>query len=117
MKKNSIFIFILSFLLVVVISIPGESFLQADIPAEPTQKLHTPEFNGKSIVIAQNNPPTTDRGSQTTEENEDQASESGTATTENEIKRSNDSDSKPLKPFKPSEEIAAEQAVDFPVDI
>jgi hypothetical protein len=27
------------------------------------------------------------------------------------------SDPAPLKPFKPSEEIAAEQAVDFPVDI
>jgi hypothetical protein len=117
MKKNRIIILTLSLLLTGASSIPGERFSQTDIPADPTQQLNTPEFNGQSIVIAQNNAPTPDRGSQKTEENEDQASESGTAETENEIKSSNNSELKPLKPFKPSEEIAAEQAVDFPVDI
>lgn len=41
------------------------------------------------------------------------ALESGTGKSE----QSNKAKSKPLKPFVPSEEIAAEQAVDFPVDI
>ncbi len=36
---------------------------------------------------------------------------------EKDSQNSNETESKPLKPFVPSEEIPADQAVDFPVDI
>ena len=71
----------------------------------------------KSIVLADKEPQAGEIGDQTTNENANQPSESGTETTENSRNNSNNAERKPLKPFRPSEEIAAEQAVDFPVDI
>jgi hypothetical protein len=96
---------------------PGSSLPAPNIPAGQTQKLYMLEFKHQSIFVAQNNSQATDNESRKTNEKEDQASKSGTAKTENNKNKSKDSAPKPLKPFKPSEEIAAEQAVDFPVDI
>ena len=88
-----------------------------DGSAEPTQKLQSSGSDHKPIVLAQTKPQTADSDPRKTDENEEQTPKSGTAATENNEENSNDSASKPLKPFTPSEEIAAEQAVDFPVDI
>lgn len=66
-----------------------------------------------AIVMAQND-------ERTAEETE--KAESGSETGESESatdddQKSSGAESKPLKPFVPSEQIAGEQAVDFPADI
>ncbi len=117
--ENKIIIFlitVLSFLMSAPATL-GRGPLSPDTPAERTKSIHTFEYNRKSIVVAENEPEAAESGSQTTNENKDQASESGAEATENGCNNSNNAATKPLKPFKPSEEIAAEQAVDFPVDI
>ncbi|MBT8368355.1 MAG: hypothetical protein KJP23_26985 [Deltaproteobacteria bacterium] len=96
---------------------PGRSPFAPDTPAERTKSIHPFEFNRKSIVVAENEREAPGSGSQTTNENKDQASEPGTEVKKNSRNNSKNAETKPLKPFKPSEEIAAEQAVDFPVDI
>jgi hypothetical protein len=67
--------------------------------------------------VAKNEREAPESGSQTTNENKDQASDPGAEVKGNSSKNSKEAETRPLKPFKPSEEIAAEQAVDFPVDI
>jgi hypothetical protein len=96
---------------------PCKSFSAIDGSAEPIRKLQSPESEHKPIVLAQANPQTAESETRTTIKNNEQEPKSGTATTENDNRTQDDSATKPLKPFKPSEEIAAEQAVDFPVDI
>jgi hypothetical protein len=95
----------------------GRSPLAPDTPAERTKSIHPFEFNRISIVVAENERNAAESGSQTTNENKDQASEPGAEVKKNSSNNSIDAETKPLNPFKPSEEIAAEQAVDFPVDI
>jgi len=96
---------------------PGWNSLAPNEPADRTKSIHRLEFNRKSIVVAENEPAASDSGSQTTTDNKDQAPDSGAADKEKSGNNTNDTETKPLKPFKPSEEIAAEQAVDYPVDI
>jgi hypothetical protein len=115
--KKFIFVLISLLYLMSAPATPGSNFPAANIPAGQTQKLYMLEFKHQSIFIAQNNSPATDNETRKTNEKEDQASKSGTTKTENNKNIAKDSASQPLKPFKPSEEIAAEQAVDFPVDI
>lgn len=81
------------------------------------RSMHPIAPGGKSMVVAQNEQTTAEGGGQKKSERQDQSSDSGAAAGDNNSNSSNDAASKPLKPFKPSEEIAAEQAVDFPVDI
>ncbi|MBW2431784.1 MAG: hypothetical protein JRF56_22750 [Deltaproteobacteria bacterium] len=95
----------------------GRILFAQETPVERLQSLHPFEFNRKSIVVAENEPEAAASGSQTTNENKDQASEPGVEVKKNGSNNSKEAETKPLKPFKPSEEIAAEQAVDFPVDI
>ena len=70
----------------------------------------------KPIMLAQNEGTTTGDKDRTATGTKDRVSEaeSGSATDPKDPAKSKTA---PLKPFKPSEEIAAEQAVDFPVDI
>ena len=75
------------------------------------------ELNRKSIAVAENERQAAESESQSTTENRNQTPKSEAAEKNNKINNSNDPQTKTLKPFKPSEEIAAEQAVDFPVDI
>ena len=91
------------------------STMVPDAPAGRTYNIQPFILIRKSIVLAENEPTSTE--SETTKENRDQTPESGAQVKENRSNTSNDAETKPLKPFKPSEEIAAEQAVDFPVDI
>ena len=89
----------------------------SNIIAKRTKSIQPIELSRQSVVVAENEPDKAENGVQTTNENQDQAPASGTAHSEKRGKTPNDAASKSLKPFKPSEEIAAEQAVDFPVDI
>jgi len=117
MEKTIIFgIPILAFLMGVPATSGRIPFAQ-ETPVERLQSFHPFEFNRKSIVVAENEREASESGSQTTNENKDQASEPGTEIKKNSSNNSKNAETKPFKPFKPSEEIAAEQAVDFPVDI
>ena len=115
--KRIIFLMTVLLFLMGAPAMPGRSLLAMDTPAEHIQIHQSTGFERKSVFMAQNNSQATDDETRKTDEKEDQASKSGTAATDNKKIKSSDSASKPLKPFKPSEEIAAEQAVDFPVDI
>ncbi|MEJ2166719.1 MAG: hypothetical protein P8X90_14420 [Desulfobacterales bacterium] len=87
------------------------------IPAERIQSVGSFELNRKPIVVAENEQKAAENRSRPMRENQDQTATPGTAARENSSNNSDGAAAKPLKPFKPSEEIAAEQAVDFPVDI
>ena len=90
----------------------------SNMPAEQTKRIQPFELSQKSIILAQNNEPrTAEKGAQSANEDTDQASDSETADSEKSRNNADDAATKPIKSFKPSEEIAAEQAVDFPVDI
>ena len=117
MEKTIIFgITILSLLMWVPATSGGIPFAR-HTPAERTKSIHPFGFNRISIVVAENEREAAESGSQTTNENKDQTSESGAEVKKNSSNNSKDAEPKPLNPFKPTEEIAAEQAVDFPVDI
>ena len=90
----------------------------SNIPAERTQRIQPFELSQKSIVLAQNNKPrTAEKGAQAANEDTDRAPDSETAGSQKSGNNPDDAATRTIKPFKPSEEIAAEQAVDFPVDI
>ena len=96
---------------------PGRSLLATDTPAERAKIIHTFEINHNSIFLAENELEASESVSQSSNENKDQAPSSATVDREESGKNSDAAETKPIKPFKPSEEIAAEQTVDFPVDI
>jgi hypothetical protein len=89
---------------------PGEN------PARREIRLSTTVWQ-KPIMLAQNEKDTAGDKDRTATATGDRVpeTESGSATDPKDP--SAKSKAAPLKPFKPSEEIAAEQAVDFPVDI
>jgi len=88
-----------------------------DMPAERSKKPRPYEWQRNSIVVAQNDPQEAIGGNPPTDENGKQAPTSETEDQEKSGQKADAAETKPLKPFKPSEEIAAEQAVDYPVDI
>ena len=71
----------------------------------------------ESIVFAQNDNSTPDDKAKTTSGTDTTESKPESAPAEDEKNKSSKAESKPLKPFVPSEKIPGEQAVDFPVDI
>ena len=89
---------------------PGETPERMEIMPSTTARQ-------KPMRLAENEENTAGEKAQTATGNKNPVSEpeSGTETVNKE--QSTKSKTVPLKPFKPSEEIAAEQAVDFPVDI
>jgi len=91
-------------------------FAPGEIPGERKVIPSTTVWQ-KLIVLAQNEGNTTGDKDRTATGTKDRVSEakSGSATDHKDPPAK--SKTAPLKPFKPSEEIAAEQAVDFPVDI
>jgi len=84
---------------------------------ERTEIMPSTTVRQKPMMLAENEENTAGEKAQTATGTKDPVSqpESGTATVNKE--QPTKSKTVPLKPFKPSEEIAAEQAVDFPVDI
>ena len=115
--KKIIFVITGLLFLMSVPATPGGSYPTTDAPAERAKNIHPAELNRKSIVVAENESEAADNDSQSTNENREQAPSSDTADRDKNVKNTDDVEAKPLKPFKPSEEIAAEQAVDYPVDI
>ena len=81
------------------------------------QSFHPCQLKRKTIILAQTEPQTAETGDQQPKDNAKQAPVSGKTTTENSNDNSKNTERKSLRPFRPSEKIAAEQAVDFPVDI
>ena len=71
----------------------------------------------KPILLAQNQENTAGDKDRTAAGTKDRVSEAEPDSAADPKDPSAKSKTAPLKPFKPSEEIAAEQAVDFPVDI
>jgi hypothetical protein len=84
---------------------------------ERTEIMPSTTVRQKPMMLAENEENTAGEKAQTATGTKDPVSEpeAGTETVNKE--QSTKSKTVPLKPFKPSEEIAAEQAVDFPVDI
>jgi hypothetical protein len=82
-----------------------------------TETMPSTSVRQKPFVLAENEENTAGDKAQTATGIKDQVSdpESGPGTDKKDP--SAKSKTAPLKPFRPSEEIAAEQAVDFPVDI
>jgi hypothetical protein len=117
MEKNIILVITGLLFLMSVPAAPGRSLPATDTPAERAKSIHTLELNLDSIFLAENESEASESVSQSSNENKEQPSESGAAARENSSNSANDTETKAIKPFKPSEEIAAEQAVDFPVDI
>ena len=89
---------------------PGEN------PAHREVRLVTTVWQ-KSIMLAQNEKDTAGDKDRTATATGDRVSEAESGSVADPKDPSANSKAAPLKPFKPSEEIAAEQAVDFPVDI
>jgi hypothetical protein len=89
---------------------PGEN-------PERTEIMPSTTVRQKPMMLAENEENTAGEKAQTATGTKDPISqpESGTETVNKE--QPTKSKTVPLKPFRPSEEIAAEQAVDFPVDI
>ena len=96
---------------------PDGSYPATDTPAERAKNIPAAELIRKSIVIVENESEAADNDSRSKNETKDQAPSSSTADRDKNGKNPDDVETKPIKPFKPSEEIAAEQAVDFPADI
>ena len=69
------------------------------------------------ILLAENEETTAGDNAQGAPGTNDPVSEPESSPDDDSKDPSAESESAPLKPFNPSEEIAAEQAVDFPVDI
>ena len=87
---------------------PGETPARTEIMPSTTVRQ-------KPMMLAENEENTAGEKAQTATGTKSEESESGPETDPKE--QSTQSKTAPLKPFRPSEEIAAEQAVDFPVDI
>jgi hypothetical protein len=95
----------------------GKIFHVPDIATVGAASHGTLKLKRNSIVVAQNEPDPDEGKNKPAVDTENQASGSGNENTENRRKNPDEEKPEPLKPFVPSEEIAAEQAVDFPSDI
>jgi hypothetical protein len=89
---------------------PGENPERAEIMPSATPRQ-------KPMLLAENEENTAGEKAQTATGTKDPVSEPESGPETGNQEQSAKSKTAPLKPFKPSEEIAAEQAVDFPVDI
>ena len=116
-KKKSLFVITVWSLLTAVPSAQGIGIHNPDLQAEQMRSIHFLESPRESILMAENEHKTADSQNQAADEYQSRAAEPKAAVEENTGKQADGAAIKPLKPFKPSEEIAAEQAVDFPVDI
>ena len=85
--------------------------------AESIQEQKSAEVAYGPIILAQTGPQPAESETRGAGGKNDQEPEPETAPAEKDGKTGEESSPKTMRPFKPSEEIAAEQAVDFPVDI
>jgi len=102
-------------LAIITVAVSGFGFIANwTVPARPSYQTLPDQKQSKQhrVVVAQNETRTTTK-EETAPSSESSASESKTQ----EKKESAGDQEKPLKDFRPSERIEAEQAVDFPYDI
>ena len=92
---------------------PGQ-IIEAETLSNKTPSL---EQSGQPTIVAKNEQKTSNSNRKPQSDSQNQTMESDAAVKEKKGNTESEASNKPLKPFKPSEEIAAEQAVDFPVDI
>ena len=116
-KKKNLFMITVWSLLIAASSAQGIGIHGPDPQVEQMQSIHLLESPRESILIAENEHKAADGQSQATDEYQSQPAKPKAAVEDNTGKQADGAATKPLKPFKPSEQIAAEQAVDFPVDI
>lgn len=106
--------------LIFIMIAPGTQGIQPITPAgKPTGTKfpHASIVAQKPLKLAQNENTSAEDGAQKESDNQNRTTEPGSDPQTDRNERSTNSRAVPLKDFKPSEEIAAEQAVDFPVDI
>ena len=89
---------------------PGET-------PERTEISPSTSVRQKPMMRAENEKNATEEKAQTATDTNGRESETESGPETDPKEQSTQSKTAPLKPFRPSEEIAAEQAVDFPVDI
>ena len=89
---------------------PGET-------PERTEIMPSTTVRQKPMVLAENEENAAEEKAQTATGTKGRESEPESGPETDPKQQSTQSKTVPLKPFRPSEEIAAEQAVDFPVDI
>ncbi len=102
-------------LAIITVAISGFGFIANwAVPAGPSYQTLPDQKQSKQhrVVVAQSETQTTTK-EKTAPSSESSASESKTL----EKKESDEAQEKPLKEFRPTERIEAEQAVDFPYDI
>ncbi len=83
----------------------------------PTACINLFESSRQPIILAENEQKKSNGGRKPQTGNGDQNINAEKKFEEKNGKTENEASKKPMRPFKPSEEIAAEQAVDFPWDI
>ena len=89
---------------------PGETPEQTEINLSATVRQ-------KPLMLVENEENAAEEKAQTATDTKGRESEPESGPETDPKETSTQSKTVPLKPFRPSEEIAAEQAVDFPVDI
>jgi hypothetical protein len=84
---------------------------------DPSERFRVSVPEISRITLAQNTAEPSGEDDQATIESENTSPESSSSTQKGSDAKPAEAETKPIRPFKPSEEIAAEQAVDFPWDI
>ena len=115
--KHAIIAMSLMGLIVSATSVPAGRFIFPDTPAQRNPGTPAAEFNQPALLLAENDQNNTGDQSRPPDSQNERTPASGTDSKENGPQKSDAAATESLKPFEPSEEIAAEQAVDFPVDI
>jgi hypothetical protein len=116
-KKKNLFMITVWSLLIAVPSLQGTAIHSPHPQAGQMQSIRFLASPAEPILLAENEHKAADSQSRASDNYQSQAAEPEEAVDKNTGKQKDAAAAKPLKPFKPSEEIAAEQAVDFPVDI
>ncbi len=115
--KNIIYAMIMLSVPVGTFAVEGFSEHIADNLAESTRQYRSRITESNPVVLAQNTAETSKESERARGEKENTSSDSSISTKEGSGNKAREAETRQVKPFKPSEEIAAEQAVDFPWDI
>ena len=115
--KNIIYAMIMLSVPVGTFAVEGFSEHIADNLAESTRQYRSRITESNLVVLAQNTTEASKDGDRTRGEKEKTSSNSSSSAKEGSGTKARETETRQVKPFKPSEEIAAEQAVDFPWDI
>jgi hypothetical protein len=116
MKKIIFTITLMAFTLISSAS-PARRSIAPEKTAQRAENIGPLSIKQGLIVAAENEQAVAASKSQAAADKKDGASGPGPETAEKSSKNSGAAETKPLKPFVPSEKIPADQAVDFPVDI